>query len=318
MPRWPLGLHQQTGSQYARGGSAYRMPVPPIEDYTGVTSRVPLNDGQGQAIVGVAGNGLTGASAGFEQGTAGTWTQRGGCSIAATQLAAHTGGWSLALTDTVAGNMSAASSTAAGITSQGLPVAPGQTVYCQAWLLAATTGRVCFAGAQFYTAAGVVISELDGPTVNDVTTGWTLATAAVVAPATAAFARLIVQVNAAGLGEVHYTDDTYLSLSPISYGALVQVGPQGLGTVWYPAAVTVSTTSGVNDNSVANVYAGPAYLLTPTQLLGTIPNGGAGVLSAAVPPLPVGWYLTVIWTGANLGDVAAVNITGSKDARVRG
>lgn len=156
VPRWPLGLHQQTGSQYARGGSAYRMQVPPIESYTGVQSQVPINDGQGQVIV---------------------------------------------------------------------------------------------------PAGGV---------------------------------------------------------------ATVRLGPQGIGTVWYPAAVTISTTTGVNDASVANVYAGPAGLVTPTTLLGTIPSGGAGVLAAAVPPLPVGWYLTVVWTGAKPGDIAAVNITGSKDARMIG
>ncbi len=98
----------------------------------------------------------------------------------------------------------------------------------------------------------------------------------------------------------------------------VSIGPSGLGTVWYPASVTVSTTSGVNDPSVCNVYAGPAGILTPTTLLGTIPSGGAGVLAVAVPPLPVGWYLTAVWSGAKNGDIAAINVTGSKDARVVG
>lgn len=98
----------------------------------------------------------------------------------------------------------------------------------------------------------------------------------------------------------------------------VTIGPQGLGTVWYPAAVTVSTTTGVNDVSVCNVYAGPAGIVTPTTLLGTIPTGGAGVLAAAVPPIPVGWYLTAVWSGGHSGDTAAINVTGSKDARVIG
>ncbi len=156
MPRWPLGLHRQTGSQYAWGGVNRRIPVFPIEMYQGSIAQVPLSDGQGQATVNANGN------------------------------------------------------------------------------------------------------------------------------------------------------------------ATVQLGPQGLGTVWYPAAVTVSTTTGVNDVSVCNVYAGPAGILTPTQLLGTIPTGGAGVLAAAVPPLPVGWYLTVVWTGGVSGDTAAVNVTGSKVALMAG
>lgn len=99
---------------------------------------------------------------------------------------------------------------------------------------------------------------------------------------------------------------------------VVSLGPQGMGTVWYPASVTVSTSTGVDDASVANVYAGPAGILTPTTLLGTIPSGGAGVLAVAIPPLPVGWQLAVVWSGGNTGDVAAVNVTGSKDAMVMG
>lgn len=98
----------------------------------------------------------------------------------------------------------------------------------------------------------------------------------------------------------------------------VALGPQGMGTVWYPAAVTVSTTSGINDASVCNIYAGPAGILTPTTLLGTLPSGGAGVLSMGLPPLPVGWQLTAVWSGGSPGDVAAVNVTGSKDAMMLG
>ena len=156
MPRWPIGLHRQTGTQPAWGGRNRRIPVVPIEAYGGMVQQVPLNDGQGQTTIAANGTGT------------------------------------------------------------------------------------------------------------------------------------------------------------------VTIGPQGLGTTWYPAAVTVSTTSGVNDTSVCNVYAGPAGILTPTTLLGTIPSGGAGILAAAVPPLPTGWYLTASWTGGKSGDTAAVNVTGSKDARAIG
>lgn len=118
--------------------------------------------------------------------------------------------------------------------------------------------------------------------------------------------------------QVPLNDGQAQAIVPASGTITVRIGPSGLGTVWYPAAVTVSTTSGVNDASVCNIYAGPAGLVTPTTLLGTIPSGGAGVLAAAIPPLPVGWYLAAVWTGAVPGDVAAVNVTGSKDARVIG
>src|SRR5262249_15621091 len=62
---------------------------------------------------------------------------------------------------------------------------------------------------------------------------------------------------------VPLNDGQAQAVVPASGTVTVRVGPAGLGTVWYPAAVTISTTTGVNDTSVANVYAGPANLLTP-------------------------------------------------------
>lgn len=120
------------------------------------------------------------------------------------------------------------------------------------------------------------------------------------------------------VSRVPLNDGQAQGIVPASGSITLAIGPSGIGTVWYPAAVTVSTTSGVNDPSVCNIYAGPTTLQTPTTLLGGGLPGGAGVLAAAVPPLPVGWVLTAVWTGAKPGDVAAVNITGSKDARIAG
>lgn len=98
--------------------------------------------------------------------------------------------------------------------------------------------------------------------------------------------------------------------------ALVSVGPQGLGNVWYPAQVTVSTTSGVNDTSTCQVFLGPAGV--PVTLLGTIFPGGIGTLGAAVPPLAPGQYLIAQWTGGNPGDVAAINVIGTMDSVMPG
>ena len=99
--------------------------------------------------------------------------------------------------------------------------------------------------------------------------------------------------------------------------ATVQIGPQGIGTVWYPAQVTVSTTTGVLDTSSCDIYVGPGTVLVRTNLMGTIFPAGRGVLAVALPPMPVGWFLTAVWSGATNGDIAAVNVTGSKRALTR-
>lgn len=94
-------------------------------------------------------------------------------------------------------------------------------------------------------------------------------------------------------------------------GLTLQIGPQGSGTVWYPAQVTTFTTSGVNDTSTCLIYMGAAG--TPVTLMGTLFPGGAGVLAVAFPPLTVGLFVIAVFSNANNGDVAAVNVTGSMD-----
>jgi hypothetical protein len=96
--------------------------------------------------------------------------------------------------------------------------------------------------------------------------------------------------------------------------ASTQAGPQGLGTVWYPAQVTVSTTTGITtgaDTSICNLYLGAAGF--PSTLLGTI-FGGNGLLGVALPPLTVGLFVIAQWTGAHPGDACALNVQGTMDA----
>jgi hypothetical protein len=96
--------------------------------------------------------------------------------------------------------------------------------------------------------------------------------------------------------------------------AQVTLGPTGAGVIWYPAQVTVSTTTGTTsglDTSICNIYLGPAGV--PVTLLGTV-FGGNGILAAALPNLQGGQYLIAVWTGAHNGDTAAVNITGTMTA----
>lgn len=95
------------------------------------------------------------------------------------------------------------------------------------------------------------------------------------------------------------------------------LGPSGLGNIWYPTQVTLSTTTGIAsgfDNSVANLYLGP--VISPNTLLGTV-SGGNGIVAAALPPIQPGQFLIAVWSGANGGDVATMNIQGTMDALTR-
>jgi hypothetical protein len=92
------------------------------------------------------------------------------------------------------------------------------------------------------------------------------------------------------------------------------VGPQALGTTWYPAQITLSTTTGLLDTSVANVWLGAQGV--PITLVGT--SAGNGTVALAVPPMQPGQVLIVTWTGATVGDTAGLNVVGTMDALTTG
>lgn len=102
---------------------------------------------------------------------------------------------------------------------------------------------------------------------------------------------------------------------PVSGALSLQVGPQGLGTVWYPVQVTLSTTTGALDTSTALVYLGP--LTTPATLVGTVYSGN-GTVALAIPSMSPGQTLIIAWTGGKNGDTAAANIIGTMDALTTG
>lgn len=105
---------------------------------------------------------------------------------------------------------------------------------------------------------------------------------------------------------------------PASGALTLSVGPQGLGNAWYPASLTIQTTSGTADTSTCQVYLGPAgYGVT---LLGTFYPGtaGAGVAAFALPSLSPGQYLIAAWTGAHAGDLATLNVVGTMSSLVPG
>jgi hypothetical protein len=103
-----------------------------------------------------------------------------------------------------------------GLPGKGLPCNPGDTINIKAWFRAAVTGRSCNTGAQFFNAdGGAVGSPTFGSNVSDVTTGFTQVTAALTAPAGAAYAQARVQVQAPANAEQHYVDDVTLDRGPV-------------------------------------------------------------------------------------------------------
>jgi hypothetical protein len=106
---------------------------------------------------------------------------------------------------------------------------------------------------------------------------------------------------------------------PASGTATAFCGPQGIGTIWYPQAAAISTTTGATDASTCALYLSPftntSMSLAPsTQIGGQSYAGGGDTIGLAVPPVRNGYYLIAVWTGAKSGDVAALQVYGTQRA----
>lgn len=93
--------------------------------------------------------------------------------------------------------------------------------------------------------------------------------------------------------------------------ARVQLGPQGLGTVWYPQAAAIATTSGAADSSTCTIYLGTQAVLS--QIAGQSYTGGGDSIGLASPPLGPGQFLIAVWTTAVNGDIASLVLYGEQE-----
>jgi hypothetical protein len=120
-----------------------------------------------------------------------------------------------------------------------------------------------------------------------------------------------------GTGASNATAGSVYSASIPAQGGILTLtaGPQGLGTIWYPAQVTLSTTTGPLDTSQALVYLGAQGV--PITLVGTVFTGN-GTVALAIPSMSPGQVLIVTWTNGHPGDTAAFNIVGTMDALTTG
>ena len=99
--------------------------------------------------------------------------------------------------------------------------------------------------------------------------------------------------------------------SSVGQPLTLQVGPQGMGTTWYPIQVTTTTSTGALDVSTAYVYLGPS--ITPATQVGIIGTGN-GTAALAIPSMSPGQTLIVQWLNGHPGDTASMNIIGTMDA----
>lgn len=90
--------------------------------------------------------------------------------------------------------------------ASGVPVVVGREYMAVADALTAVTSRTVGIGIRWYTSGGVLISSTTGSTAKDNTSTWVQLTCPAIAPATAAFASVYVEVVGASAAEVHYFD----------------------------------------------------------------------------------------------------------------
>ena len=90
----------------------------------------------------------------------------------------------------------------------------------------------------------------------------------------------------------------------------LNVGPQGAGTSWDLAQVSVATTTGANDVSTVAFYAQPTGTVAAAQKVGQSYAGGGDQIGLAGIKLVPGEQLYAVWSGAKNGDVATMILTG--------
>jgi len=92
----------------------------------------------------------------------------------------------------------------------------------------------------------------------------------------------------------------------------VSVGPQGVGTVWYPKSCTVATQSGAADGSTATGYLNS---VTTPPLFQSYAGGG-DTQGLAVPQMQPGDLLIILWSGGTPGNWASITVVGDMDALI--
>jgi hypothetical protein len=95
--------------------------------------------------------------------------------------------------------------------------------------------------------------------------------------------------------------------------ATIRLGPQGLGTVWYPQSAALGTDQGAADFSTCTIYLGAQAILS--LIVGQSYAGGGDAIGLSAPPLTPGQFLTAVWVSST-GTIANLVIYGDQDVLV--
>lgn len=126
---------------------------------------------------------------------------------------AKEGSWSLAQRANAAGPITIAAGT---FPVNLYPVTAGVTYVASMWARSAVNARAAQIKVIWYTSASVYISEMDSTAVTGSTSTWVPVRGVFVAPANAAYARVVsvFQATTNAAGEIHYTDRLSLTAAP--------------------------------------------------------------------------------------------------------
>lgn len=93
-----------------------------------------------------------------------------------------------------------------------------------------------------------------------------------------------------------------------SGAAVVVLGPQGVGTRWYPSQIQVATSSGPTDDSTVTLY---RDFVDEKQEIGQSLQGGGDTLGFTHDMQP-GNLIFAVWKDANPGDLATLTVHGDQ------
>lgn len=147
----------------------------------------------------------------FEEGTSGWVISSGATSITQSPLAVEeSGNYSMEITCNGTAQVAISPVTT-------IPVNPSTSYTGSAYFRAATAARFCRVRLFWYNSAGVFLSNNDGTSLLDSTTGWTRCSVTASSPSTAAYVTVVLLV-ASVAGEVHYADSVALTQGSTLYG----------------------------------------------------------------------------------------------------